>query len=58
MSATPKDVALYEMVQEGKRLLMQWQRTSKLSDEQKRKLRADTKEHLRKSSTNIVTREA
>jgi hypothetical protein len=47
---------LYEMVGEGKRLLMRWSATSRLSKEQKLQLRRDTKKHQRHSSGEIVRR--
>ncbi len=45
---------LFEMVQESKRLLMSWQRTSKLTKAQMTSLRRRTKEYQRKSSSRIV----
>jgi hypothetical protein len=45
---------LQSMVQEGKRLLMLWKRTSKLTKQQKKALRKATKNHLQKSSMRIV----
>lgn len=45
---------LHEMVQESKRLLMSWQRTSKLTKAQMTSLRRRTKEYNKKSSSAIV----
>jgi hypothetical protein len=45
---------LYEMVGEGKRLLMRWSATSRLTPEGKLQLRRDTHDHARRSSTNLI----
>lgn len=45
---------LHEMVQESKRLLMSWQRTSKLNKAEMKNLRKSTRLYLGYSSTAIV----
>lgn len=51
MPNTETELLLYNMVQESKRLLHQWTRTSYMNMERKRELRRRTKLFLRTSST-------
>ncbi len=50
----PPSIQLYGMVQEAKRLLMSWQRTSALNKTEKQSLRRRTKAFMRRSSSEIV----